>query len=166
MYKEVEDRRFPVFELMTLSPAERIKYLLGGCRLVTPALLEQLLPLARAWFTQFDGPEEPYQLYPLYFQGLAELVEQGEIEIDWSHPEGPRWARLLNTIRKRGCAMLRKFYVLFGRSETLTLDQETVTRNVKHFGRLVPSVVRAGDKIEAEDKAKAARAEGRILNER
>lgn len=160
-----EDRRFPVFETMMLSPAERVKYLLGEQRIVTPALLEQMLPVSRAWFTAFDGPEKPYQLYPLYFQGLAELVERGEVEIDWSHPAGPWWVRLLNTIRKRGRAMLRKFYVLFGRDETLTLDQETVTRNVKHFGQFTPSVVRAENAGEAEAKAKAARAEGSILNE-
>lgn len=97
----MEERIFPTFELISLSPAERLKYLLGGRRTVTPALLEQTLPLARAWFTAFDGPEVPYRLYPLYLEGLANLVEQDELEIDWSHPGGPWWKRLLNTTRKR-----------------------------------------------------------------
>jgi hypothetical protein len=75
-----------IIQLSPLSFEERLKIILPG-RIVPFYQLEQLIQLSRAWFTHLDGPEPPTQLYHLYLGGLCNMVENGEIEIDWGLPE-------------------------------------------------------------------------------
>jgi len=123
MHKEEssEDRRFPTFEVMPLSPAERVRYLFdlaGNGPVVSISQIEQTLPIARTWFTTLDGPEKPYQLYHVYLAALLELVQQGEVVIDWSIGEPvsfkskfERKVKVMKATAKDGLYLLTVFIV-------------------------------------------------------